>query len=154
MGFICLLCVIAPLRATCSQVNRNAMQGAGGYNSRDWQESELITYFRQNRQPKGEIVFSNTPEALSILADVPARMSPARREYNSAVPTGVSKDNLFTKYSDLDGALLVWFQPNRADFLFTLDELKNSCDLDELKAFSDGTIYRVRNSNKRVGGGY
>ena len=153
IGAFCLLCVVAPLRATCLQVNRNASHGAGGYNSRDWQESETVTYFRQNKLPKQERVFSNTPEALSILADVSARMSPARREYNSEVPTGVSEDNLFRRYSDFDGALLVWFQPNRGNFLFTLEELQNICDLKEIKALSDGTIYRIRGSKKRIESG-
>lgn len=150
LGVFCLLCVVAPLRATYSQVNRKAAQGAGGYNSRRWQESELVTYFRQNGQPKGETVFSNSPDALYILADVTAKSSPARRNYNSEETTGVTDKNLFTKYPGLDGAMLVWSEPNWRDYLFTLDDLRTMCDLERIATFSDGSIWRIRSSNKSV----
>jgi len=150
LAAFCLLCVTTPLWKTYSQVKRNVEQGAGGYNSRHWQESELVNYFRQNKQLNDESVFSNEPYALYILADVTSKMSPARTEYNSDVITGVSGENLFTRYSGLDGALLVWFQPNRQEFLLAPKDLKTICDLEEIKAFSDGSIYRIKSSNKRM----
>jgi len=149
LGVFCLLCVVAPLRTTYSQVNRKAAQGAGGYNSRNWQESELVGYFRQNGQPK-EIVFSNSPDALYILADVTAKMSPAKLNYNSNKGTGVTNENMFTEYPSLDGAILVWFKPNWRNYLFTLDDLDTMCDLEEIATFSDGSIWRIRSSNKSV----
>jgi hypothetical protein len=150
LGAFCLLCVVAPLLATYSQVNRNAHEGAGGYNSRHWQESELVTYFRRNGQPKDESVFSNIPDALYILADVTANLSPARRKFNSKETTGVTKENLFTKHPGLDGALLVWHVPNERDYLFTLEDLETMCELEEVKTFADGRIYRIRRSNNRT----
>jgi len=150
LGVFCLLCVVAPLRATYSQVNRSAEQGAGGYNSRAWQESEVVSYFRDNGQPKDKIVFSNAPDALYILADVTAKKSPAARHYNSDSTTGVTEGNLFAKHPLLDDALLVWLDKKPRNYLFTPDELQMMCDLTVIHQFSDGTIYRVESSNKHI----
>ena len=89
-------------------------------------------------------MFSDAPDALYILADVNSEMSPARRNYNSEDQTGLTRENLFTKYPELDGAMLVWFEPNWRDYLFSLEDLKATCDLQELEVFRDGAIYRIR----------
>jgi len=148
LGVFCLLCVVAPLRATYSTVITKANQGAGGYNSRTWQESATLSFFRNNGQPKDEVVFSNAPDVLYILSDVTANSSPAARHYNSVSRTGVNKENVFAKYPTLDGALLVWFDKKHRDYLFTPDELATMCDLLPIEEFSDGTIYRVKSSSR------
>jgi hypothetical protein len=149
-GF-CMFCVVAPVLAAVSNANAKANTGAGGYNSRMWQESDLFAYLKQNGQSKGEVVFSNVPYALEIIAGISANLSPAKRWYNSKTTTGITADNVFDKTPAFDGALLIWFKHTRSDYLFTLEDLELMCNLQPVRRFSDGAIYRVGRFTLRNG---
>lgn len=141
-GF-CLLFVVSPLRAVIADFNARAMHGAGKYSTREWQESQLVAHFKEIGQPSGELLFSNAPDVLYILADVTASWSPPKRWYNSSATTGITAANLFERYPGLDGALLVWCDRRARDYLFTPDELQKMCTLSVISDFEDGTVYRV-----------
>lgn len=149
-GMFCVLLVVSPVRETCARITRNAERGAGGYNTRTWQESEMIGYFRKNGQPAGERLFSNATDVLYILADVEASVSPARVQYKSDEATGVTAQNLSIKYPGFDRALLAWFTGVHHEFLFTLQELDVMCDLELVKEFGDGAIFRIRGVGNQV----
>ncbi len=134
-----------------SIIRDKARGGAGGYNSRDWQESEIILYGRWQASPKNENIFSNVPDALYLLADVEAEMSPRHRfKMNSDEISGVNADNLFVRYPGLEGALLVWCDRNHRRYLFTPEELAAMCRLEPIRIFSDGTIYRIWRKTEKV----
>lgn len=144
LAVFCLSFAVAPLRATCSQVRLNAVNGAGGFNTRQWKESGLIEYLRKCERRQGERIFSNTPEALWLWVDVNAKLSPARRHYNSRKLTGITPRTLFVAEPGLQGALFVWFRPNLRDYLFDDDDMAVMCDMVAVRKFPDGVIYRIR----------
>lgn len=150
-GF-CVLFVVAPFRATYSYVNIMARQGAGGYNSRVWQESDLINHFRKNEKTEGKIIFSNAPDALYILADVAASISPGLPRYKMKQKTNVTDNNLLVRNPMPDGAMLVWFNRNRRNYLYTPEDLEVIYTLNPINTFSDGTIYRIKSYNNRIEG--
>lgn len=147
---LCLLFIAGPLRVVVSDVNHKAEHGAGGYSLRVWQESALIAHFRQGEIPPGRKLFSNADDALYILAGVRAKRSPAERHYNSDAVTGVNARNVFDRYPGLDGALLVWFDNQSRDYLFTPGELGKMCTISEIKTFREGTIYKIASSNNHA----
>jgi hypothetical protein len=140
---VCVFLVYPPVSGSYQKVNDKVKQGAGGYNSRDWQESPLIAYFRHSHSQKGQTIYSNAPDALYILANVTAEISPARTYYHSHQGTGVNAEHLFNKYPGLNGASLVWFDHKSRDYLFTPHDLKAMCDLKVVRRFPDGAIYKV-----------
>jgi hypothetical protein len=148
--FVVLASFIA--RSTYRNTETKIENGAGIYSSRLWQESEIISYLRDSDRQEKEIIFSNAPDALYILADVNAEMSPRHSfETNSDVKTGIRASNLFERYPALDGALLVWCANiTWREFLFEPADLKKMCQLDLLHSFSDGAIYRIRSYNNLI----
>ncbi|MFC1652676.1 hypothetical protein ACFL3F_03045 [Planctomycetota bacterium] len=141
--FSLFLITVAPFSEIYTKVNSKAKRGAGGYNTQKWQKSDTIAYFRRNGQPT-DIVYSNAPGALFILAHVTADLSPAYGYHNSDQIIGVTKENLFLKHPALDGALLVWFDRQRSKYLFSPNALKAMCNLETIETMTDGTVFRIR----------
>ena len=141
---------LAPAWNTHATIESHFQDGAGGYQSRFWQESEVVGHYRHRGEDNGEKLFSNAPDVLYLLADVEAEMSPRHSfKMNSDVVTGVTASNLFEHYPSMDGALLVWFNGvTWRGYLFSLEDLQGMCRLDRLHAFSDGAIYRIRRCQK------
>jgi len=118
-------------------------RGAGGYSTREWQDSELIGYLKESRGFGDSVLFSNDPGALYLLAGLNAKMSPAKFHYKSDERTGIGADNLFSSVPDFDGAVLVWFDNSQKGFLFGLRELEAMSSVHRMREFDDGAVYRI-----------
>jgi hypothetical protein len=117
-------------------------EGAGGYASPRWQNSETARYLRE-RPPNGP-VFSNDPQAAYLLASVPARRSAYKHPYN--VPSGESNLSRFLQASE--GGFLAWFDYPAKRF-FTVSELEEFIDIETIAILSDGGVYRLVKSKER-----
>jgi hypothetical protein len=149
---VILLCFIfftlLPVRRTCLAVSEKNKNGAGGYNTRLWQESEITGFLSLNGKKESRVIFSNAPGVVYIFSGLDAQLSPRYRfKMNSDTMTGVTITNLFEFYPSFDGAILVWYDNITRDFLFTPKELRGGCQLDIVKEFTDGTIYRISDYN-------
>ncbi len=150
IGLFVLLFIITPIQVVVREVNAKSMQGAGGYNSSVWQQSQLMDHLRRNGLPGHDIVFSNDPWAMYILVGLTAKMSPVKRYRHTDTKTGITSENLFEKKPDFDGAILVWFDNAHTKYLFNPEELQTMCSVKPIASFEDGTIYKIGRSNNRI----
>ena len=132
--------LVYPVSAAMSSIT-NAMSQGQGYSSESWRNSQTIEYLRENRTLECEI-YSNGPDALYILANRTAKMSPVRTMYNSPeVVNDIS--NLRSSWPEKRNACLVWFDMIGRQYLFTIDELQTIADVQQLIRLEDGAIYSV-----------
>lgn len=76
--------LIYPARATILSIT-NAMSQGQGYSSESWRNSQIIDYLLKNRTLVSECeMYSNDPQALYILANRTAKLSPNRTMHNSS----------------------------------------------------------------------
>ena len=116
-------------------------RGAGGYNSIEWQESEIVNFLLE-RGANPDIVYSNAPDALYHLASIDASWSPAKRWYRSA-DSRFSLDELKQEWPAGCSVELVWFDRMNRDYLFTVDELATISEVQEVVRLSDGSISTI-----------
>jgi len=112
-------------------------EGAGGYSTRAWRESETIAYAKRVLADcDGTQVFSNGPDGLWELARVNACWIPSRAEVNL--------NDLEGSWPPEDTSVIVWLKNVywRTD-LFSIEEIEKISDVQEVAQFSDGAVYRV-----------
>ena len=145
---LCLFCwvfIASPVRRVVSAVRTMAHEGVG-YNSRIWRESDLVGQFVRNGQSPNELLFSNAPDVLYILANVTARMSPEKERQGSDRTTEGPAKCPFEEHPESYGVLLVWFDTVKRLYLLTPGEIEPMCSMQAVGRFKDGTIYRIRSS--------
>ena len=135
--------IITPFRATLYEIRHNISSGAGGYNTKAWHDSQLMSHLKNQSNTTGLVIYTNSPEATYLLVGIRALESPAARQYNSDSATGINKHNLFEKYSNIDGALLAWFDMTHRDYLYSPKQLSNMTRLHIIQEFEDGTLYKI-----------
>jgi hypothetical protein len=126
-----------PLRSVAVDTVDRFRNGAGGYNTRKWRESETIAYAKQMLTGGDSVhVYSNVPDGLWELARVDALWLPGR--------TADSLTDLEGRWPTKDGSVLVWFKNiTWRKYLFTVEELEEVANVTEVAHFSDGSVYRV-----------
>lgn len=115
--------------------------GATGYTSVDWDHSELARLLRA--RPEAQPLYSNGPDAASFLADVPARMSPRARYYNSPQRVEGDREALRAaiEAAPEKRAYLAWFTALDRPFLHTPGELERWFVVRSDSSCADGTLY-------------
>jgi hypothetical protein len=116
------------------------MNGAGGYNTRAWRESETVAFAKEILTTKDDVpVYSNVPLALCAVAGVNATRAPSR-------VTG-SLTDLEGHWPAESGSALVWFRnnpsPSSRKALFSVEDLGQIARVVDVAQLSDGSIYRV-----------
>ena len=133
--------LIYPILVTYKTVKTAIDQGAGGFHTTDWMESDLIAYLRSN-QLSGT-VYTNEPSAVYALTGQVYNPSPEKFAYESDVPT----DDLLRFQADLQkhGALyIVWFNTDWwKGYLYDIDELSNGCALERIASLKNGAVYQM-----------
>ncbi|MCG8314449.1 MAG: glycosyltransferase family 39 protein [Pseudomonadales bacterium] len=138
-----LVLIITPLKSTIYELRLNLSEGAGGYNTKTWRDSQLMNHLKETSDYKNAVIFTNASEAIFLLAGINAVETPAKRQYNSQSPTGVNSLNLFEIHSEFDGALLAWFDNTDRAYFYNPQELSSMSRLSILHRFEDGTLYKV-----------
>lgn len=127
-----------------SRAERMVKYGAGGRNSVRWHASETVTWLKSN-QLSGS-VFSNDCFTVFFFTRHTCKMSPAlptRRGCTSAELRQESERQVAEFKEALqakDGAYLVWFLPNRRDYLYDVEQLQGFCRMRIVQQFRDGAI--------------
>lgn len=140
---LCIIWLMCSLVHVSKELLAWTRTGAGGYNTVTWRESSLMEWVRTH--PLEGMVYSNAPDAIYILTGMSARTSPRKDLYNSTATTtdNISKfRKLLTSESD---TYLVWFNEVRwRDYLYSVEELGSSFDLEIVATCSDGNVYVVK----------
>jgi hypothetical protein len=126
-----------PLESAVRSTAFRFKDGAGDYNTRKWRESKTIASAKQMLSVSDHLrVYSNRYDALWELARVDATQSPDR--------TVVNLRDLEGRWPAGNGALLVYFKNDTwRTYLYSVEELEQVSDMEEVADFSDGSIYRV-----------
>lgn len=133
--------LVVPTRDIVHSVRAKADEGAGGYNSRSWQQSETIEYLRTHLLQEDVPIFSNRYDAIFILTGIQAESVPKRTYYNSEQLA----DDLGTlegKWPGYPMSYLIYFDQGRP-YHFTIDELRAIANISLVAELSDATIYAV-----------
>ena len=133
--------LIYPTISLTEAMSHMASTGTNGYSIPHWQHSPLIEVLK-DRPPSGQI-YSNCPQAVSILADLPARLSSYR------VKGFAGRNDVAPPET---GDYLVWFEPGvhwskenvRLNALETPKEISSRWILEIVAEASDGSIYVLR----------
>ncbi len=137
--------LIYPTLLTYKTVKTDIEQGAGGFHTAYWMESELISYLKNNKLSGS--VYSNEPSAVYALTGQIYSSSPEKFAYESDVPT----DDLLRFQADLQNRgviYIVWFNTDWwKGYLYDIDELKNVCAPETIATFKDGAVYRMNFSD-------
>jgi hypothetical protein len=125
-----------PLAWVWRSTARRYENGAGGYNTRTWRESETIAH--AGRVPSangGNRLYSNGRDVLWALAGVNASWVPSRTE--------VPLSDLIGRWPD-SAAVVVWFDSiTWRKHLFSVEELKEISNVEKVAQLNDGSVYRV-----------
>jgi len=122
----------------------NAMSHGIGYSGESWKSSQTIEYLRQNQALVSEcvVIYSNAPDALYVLANLTARMSPEKTHYNSPeIVQDIS--SLRKSWPEESNSCLVWFDKIDRKYLFTVDELQAVANMQLIIRTEDGAVYSV-----------
>ena len=140
-----LIWLMHPTVMTYRLVNISLEEGAGGFHTAYWAESELISYLKSNELPGA--IYTNEPSAVYALTGQVYLPSPEKVGYESDVPT----EDLQRFQADLQsrGELyIVWFHTDWwKGYLYDIDELQGGCDIERIVTRKDGDVYRMRLSD-------
>ncbi len=124
-------------------ISSQMLRSGIGFSGKAWSESETIQYLQQHPALTSTCpIYSNAPDAVYILANLPAHRSPAKTLYASPA--------ILIELSSLKGAwpaepkiCLVWFDPIDRPFLFSLPELQAVTRSELIASLSDGQIFSI-----------
>ena len=145
---ICTLLTFA--KVWTKDITARTIHGAGGYNSEFWQENELIKYARENIRTN-EYIFANNLLIHYILLDhkfisyIPSKID----KETSGKPTGVTLENLISKYPHFENSYILWFAKGYENIFFSISELQSICEINTTADFpGNGSVFRVGKCKK------
>lgn len=142
---VCSLAAIYPAAFLARFALEHRNEGHG-YSGREWRQSEIAAYLRRNAHvlaTRYDLLYSNAPDALYLLADLPSRKTPAKTHYNSPKPAE-NLQNLRGTWPERQPAGLVWFEKIEQNYLFSPEELGSIAELDRVDKLTDGAVYSVK----------
>jgi hypothetical protein len=125
-----------PLAWVLRSTARRYENGAGGYNTRAWRESETVAYARRVPSTDGGThLYSNGRDVLWALAGVNANWVPNR--------AGVPLSDLSGRWPD-GASVVVWFDSiTWRKHLLSVEELGEISNVEKVAQLNDGSVYRV-----------
>jgi hypothetical protein len=134
--------LIYPIFTTYRTVKTYIEEGAGGFHTAYWVESDLISYLKSSKLPG--TIYTNEPSAVYALTGRFYHPSPEKFAYESQVPT----DDLLRFQADLQSRgviYMVWFNTDWwKGYLYDIDDLRIIFDLERIVTRKDGDVYLVR----------
>lgn len=142
---VLVIWLVYPIVKTYRTVKMYLEEGAGGFHTTYWVESDLISYLKGSEL--FGTIYTNEPSAVYALTGQIYQQSPEKFAYESQVPT----EDLLRFQADLQSQsvlYIVWFYTDWwQGWLYDVDELHNICDLERIVAREDGDVYRMRLSH-------
>ncbi len=113
------------------------------YGSVSWRESPTVRFVQEHPQMFAECaLYSNDSDALYILTDLVAQLSPRWTSYNATVVERTLED-LVDRWPREGQACLVWFERSERPHFFSLEALRRVARLGLVARLEDGAIYTV-----------
>ncbi|MES2306917.1 MAG: hypothetical protein V4558_15545 [Gemmatimonadota bacterium] len=131
-----LVSLVLPFHASYQAVADYLADGGSGFGDRGWRESATVAYLRMH--PQSCHIYSNEPDAITILTGAAADLSPLRSEHGSTLVTPLP-----AKWPSEKSACLVWFREESWDVLWSVDSLRERATLEPTQELVDGNVYRV-----------
>jgi hypothetical protein len=124
-------------------VRINSENGVGMLSVKQWRESELISYVKNERLDGN--IFSNAPEAIYIIGRIKSNYIPSKYAYNSP-QTPLNDLDLFRKQvmASKEPSYIIWFDKIKRDHLYSLNKLSRTLLVTSVKETRDGGIYIVK----------
>ena len=110
--------------------------GAGGYSTRAWHNSETIAFARQVLPQSTLPVYSNGPDVLWAIARVYANFPPYRAKVQPAELEGrwpPEQEAAFVQFENI-----TW-----RPYLLSIEELSQAADVERIARFADGSVLLV-----------
>jgi 4-amino-4-deoxy-L-arabinose transferase-like glycosyltransferase len=142
------LWLLLPLRGLRSSLLTGLKEG-WGYSGRVWRDSPIVQYLGREPLLASGTVYSNGPDVLYFFFDRRARMAPASTSYANgeiplSSPIASNLPLLSTIWPGSGTSYLVWFDRiSDRHYLFPVRDLQQVADLQLVRRFQDGAIYRV-----------
>lgn len=140
-GFVALILVFS-LQTTWTRVSNALREGAGGYNSMEWRESETLRFVKNNLAALPEPRYSNSTDALYILGEMASQNVLPKFQHSSRA-RAFSADELRGVFPPVSSTLIWFTRAEGNDFVFSLQEIKEFTKLTLLEQFADGAVYRM-----------
>ncbi|MGA9351536.1 MAG: hypothetical protein WBW48_22380 [Anaerolineae bacterium] len=140
------LWLVYPFLYSGNLVIDSIRNGAGGYSTTVWMNSELISYLRQH--PLRGSVYSNTPHAIYILTGMSARPSPSKHSRDDSLLSPVDDfQQLKTSVASGNDTYIVWFDDESLLSFYNIQELRSVFDLEIVVKTSDGAVYLIKHED-------
>ena len=134
--------LLYPVTTASLEIIKWVDEGAGGFNSTEWRESETIEFLQREPFETDPSFYSDAPDALYILADFEAGFGPVKTAYNSPQTVAEAQD-LAGHWPQQEQVYLVWFHGIQREYLYTVEELQTLANIEPILQFADGTIYSI-----------
>lgn len=122
-------------------------EGTGGYHRTGWMESEALAALKADKLEPALPIYSNAHDALYLLLNWEAKLSPAKRANNSIadpVAEAAQREALRGVWPPEGDVWLIWLNRQGRDYLFTPEELAGIAAVEVVAEYEDGAVYRVR----------
>jgi hypothetical protein len=140
------LWLVYPFLYSGDLVINSIRNGAGGYSSKAWMNSELISYLKQH--PLRGSVYSNAPHAIYILTGMSARPSPSKHSRDNSFISPVDDfQQLKKSVASGNDTYVVWFENEPLLSFYNIQELRSVFDLESVVKTSDGAIYLIQHED-------
>ncbi|MBN2456072.1 MAG: hypothetical protein JXB29_05985 [Sedimentisphaerales bacterium] len=134
------LCLVTGTSYVLAGAQKAIRDGAGGINSKRWQESETIAWMRTHNLT-GRI-FSNDTNPIYILTQHTSQQLPALPSFyaDQADQHRLDISRFISAVESEDDTYVVWFIPNPRTYLYDPVQLQQFCRLEMLQKFADGAV--------------
>ncbi len=133
---------IFPISSLIFRTQTQLAEGAGGYNTDLWRQSETLHYLSQLELQANTTVYSNSYDAIYVLTDIQAKKSP-QKIYDAPPPITDAERIAQGTWPETSQAYLVWFFQNNRAAIYTLGELLELVEMERVGEFDDGKIFRI-----------
>jgi hypothetical protein len=140
------LWLVYPFLYSGNLVINSIRNGAGGYSSRAWMNSELISYLKQ--YPLHGSIYSNAPHAIYILTGMSARPSPSKHSRDhSLISPADDFQQLEKSVASGNDTYVVWCENEPLLSFYNIQELRSVFDLESVVKTADGAIYLIQHED-------
>jgi hypothetical protein len=140
VGAICVLGLGTWLISSVEIVNIALRDGAGGYATDRWQNSELMDYLEESF-PVGTL-YTNGPDVVYLMTGRKARLSP-RKTGPSLSGERLGLDEFKAVVEQEGAAYLAWFSEMGRPYMYSPKDLSEHFLLQPVRRVDDGTLYRA-----------
>lgn len=128
--------LLYPLSEIASSVQYSYENGAGILASKWWNKSQVLDYLKAFEEDKS--FYSNFPDAIYIHAGKKAHYTPKK---DGLPQYGIER--FIESVQNNPNTYIVWFNLATTDTIYSIEELEEYFNIEMVKKFPDGVIYKI-----------